>query len=171
MKQIQNKSSRKRILSTNSENNKDNEFKPQECLDLNGMNNCINNQNDLNIIDIETNIDNNTTNNKVVLKSSLKSQNSKKKILDITSKKSYFQYTKIKSDDNINEDNNNGLNNNENKDYTLFKNIDDEVFIYLDTNDNDKNDFLDMVKRNNIMINSDYYTDLLSKLLLFNFVR
>lgn len=41
----------------------------------------------------------------------------------------------------------------------------------LDTNDEDKNEFLEIIKSNNIMVNSEYYTDLLISLKKIIIVR
>lgn len=154
------KSSRKRILSTNSETGKNNEPKSYENNEINGMNRIIENQNHQNIQD----------QSQIRMKSSLKSKNSKNKVLNVSSKVNYFQYTKMPSNDNINNEEKNDEVNNKKEKY-LFNNVDDEVFIYLDTNDEDKNEFLEIIKSNNIMVNSEYYTDLLTSLKKIIIVR
>lgn len=154
------KPSRKRILSTNSENGKNTELKSIENNGINGMNRIIENQN----------IQNSQDQSQIRIKSSLKSTKSKNKILNVSSKVNYFQYTKIPSNDNINNEEKDKGVNNKNENY-LFNNVHDEVFLYLDTNDEDKNEFLEIIKSNNIMVNSEYYTDLLISLKKIIIVR
>lgn len=154
------KPSRKRILSTNSENGKNTELKSIENNGINGMNRIIENQN----------IQNSQDQSQIRIKSSLKSTKSKNKILNVSSKVNYFQYTKIPSNDNINNEEKDEGVNNKNENY-LFNNVHDEVFLYLDTNDEDKNEFLEIIKSNNIMVNSEYYTDLLISLKKIIIVR
>lgn len=115
------KPSRKRILSTNSENGKNTELKSIENNGINGMNRIIENQN----------IQNSQDQSQIRIKSSLKSTKSKNKILNVSSKVNYFQYTKIPSNDNINNEEKDEGVNNKNENY-LFNNVHDEVFLYLD---------------------------------------